>query len=408
MISPEKIKRDFPILTRAVNGRNWAYLDNASTTQKPACVIKAVSDFYSRTNANIHRGVYTLSEEATAAYEGTRAAVAKFINAREPAEIIFTRNATESINLVALSWGEQNVKAGDNIVVSALEHHSNLLPWRQLAARKKAELRTIPINADGTLKLENLKKLIGKKTRLVAVTQMSNVLGTIVPVEKIIAAAKKAGAVTLVDGAQSVPHMPVDVRKLGCDFLAFSSHKMLGPTGVGVLYGRRALLEKMPPVLFGGDMVKIVSGKNLTWNDLPWKFEAGTPNIADVAAFKAALEYLQKIGMEDILSHDRALAEYAQNKLAGLKGLTIYGPKRVEQKGGIVSFNIPGVHPHDVASVLNDDGIAIRAGHHCCQPLMDHLGINATARMSFYVYTTGEDIDRAVESLKKVYKIFKK
>lgn len=407
MLDSEIIKKDFPILKRRFNGAKLAYLDSAATTQKPACVIKAITDFYANTNANVHRGVYTLSEEATAAYEDTRAEVAEFINAGEPAEIIFTRNATEAINLVAQSWGEGNVTAGDNIVVSALEHHSNLLPWRQLAVAKKAEVRTIPINLDGTLDLNALTRLFDKRTRLAAVTQMSNVLGTIVQVDKIIAAAKKVGAVTLIDGAQSVPHMPVDVQNLDCDFLAFSSHKMLGPTGVGVLYGKRAFLEKMPPVLFGGDMVKIVDEKNMVWNDLPWKFEAGTPNIADVGAFKTAFDYLRKIGMKNVLAHDRELTRYAHKKLAQLNGVTIYGPKSVDQKGGIVSFNIPGVHPHDVASVLNEDGIAIRAGHHCCQPLMEHLETSATARMSFYVYTTNEDIDRAFESLKKVYKIFK-
>ncbi len=394
-------------MSMKINGHKLVYLDNASTTQKPSCVMEALNRYYSSMNANIHRGVHTLSERATEAYEGTRTAVANFINAREAAEIIFTRNATESINLVALSYGEKNIKAGDNIVVSALEHHSNLLPWHQLAARKKALVRTIPIRADGTLELKNLNKLLDRKTRIVAVTHMSNVLGTIVPVDKIISAAKKVGAVTLIDGAQSVPHMPVDVQKLGCDFLAFSSHKMLGPTGVGVLYGRRALLEKMPPVLFGGDMVKIVGETKMTWNDLPWKFEAGTPNIADVIAFRAALEYLKKIGMTRIFRHDREMAKYAREKLSRLSGIKIYGPESDDQKGGILSFNIPGVHPHDVGSILNSDNIAVRAGHHCCQPLMENLNIMATARMSFYLYTQKEDIDRAVESLKKVYKIFK-
>lgn len=399
--------KDFPILGRKVNGKRLVYLDNASTTQKPLAVIKALVEFYSTVNANVHRGVHTLSEEATDAYEGARAKAAKFINAADPCEIIFTRNATESINLAALSYGEQNVKGGDNIVVSALEHHSNLLPWRQLAMRKKATVRTIPFNADGTLNLEGLEKLIDSRTIIVAVTQMSNVLGTIVPVEKIIRTAKKAGAVTLVDGAQSVPHMPVDVRKLGCDFLAFSSHKMMGPTGVGVLYGKKSLLEKMPPVLFGGDMVKIVGPSKVSWNDLPWKFEAGTPNIADVAAFGAAIDYLNKIGMDKILEHDRALANYAHKILEQLPGLVFYGPKDISKKGGIISFNLPGVHPHDIGSILDQDGVAIRAGHHCCQPLMESLGIDATARMSFYIYNTTDDIDTAIAALKKVYKILK-
>lgn len=407
MIDPQKIKKDFPIFERRINGKPLVYLDNASTSQKPRVVIEALVKFYETMNANIHRGIHTLSEEATAAYEESREVVADFINAFDSSEIIFTRNTTESINLVAYSWGEHNIQKGDVITVSALEHHSNLVPWQELCKRKGAFLMVIPLNEDGTLKITGLDKFINDRTKLVAITQMSNVLGTITPLAKIIEAAKKVGAVTVVDAAQSVAHCPIDVQKMDCDFLAFSSHKMCGPTGVGVLYGKLNLLEKMEPFLFGGDMVKEVRPYEASFHDVPWKFEAGTPNIADVVAFKSAIHYLKNIGMQNILEHDQKLLKYAREKLAQLSGINLYGPADILQSGGILSFNIPGVHAHDVGSILNEDGVAIRTGHHCCQPLMQRLKVPATARMSFYFYNSEEDIDVAFEALKKVYEIFK-
>lgn len=409
------LKKDFPLLARPMNGKPLVYLDSASTTQKPQVVIDALVNYYTSMNANIHRGVYTLSEQATEAYESTRKAVADFIHAREAEELIFTRNATEAFNLVAYSYGEAKVQQGDVVVVSALEHHSNLVPWQELCKRKQAELRVIPLRAgseadggvaSGTLDLQNLEKIIDEKVKVVAVTQMSNVLGTIVPLEPIIKAAHAVGAVVIIDGAQGAGHLGIDVQKTDVDFYAFSAHKMLGPTGVGILYGKRALLEAMPPFLFGGDMVKEVQPYQANWNDVPWKFEAGTPNIADVIASAKALEYLQGVGLENIFKHDQELLQYARQKLSSLPGIQMYGSE-VPAASGILSFNIPGVHPHDVGSILNEEGVAIRTGHHCCQPLMRQLAVNATARMSFYFYNDKADIDMAFEALKKVYSIFK-
>ncbi len=407
MIKPEVLKKDFPILGRSVNGKPLVYLDNASTTQKPASVINAITEYYLNMNANIHRGIHTLSEEATEAYEASRGKVAAFINAKSAEEIIFTKNATEAINLVAASFGEKNVKEGDVVVVTELEHHSNLVPWQELCRRKGAYLRAIPVNPDGTLQTENLERIIDEKTKIVAVTQMSNVLGTITPLEKIIKAAHAVGAVTVIDAAQGVPHLGLDVQKLQCDFAAFSAHKMLGPTGVGVLYGKRALLSQMPPFMFGGDMVKEVSSMRADWNDLPWKFEAGTPNIEGVVAFGKALEYIGNMGFKAILEHDQELLGYARTRLAQLPGVILYGPRDTKNAGGILSFNVLGVHPHDVGSILNNEGVAIRSGHHCCQPLMQRLGVLATARMSFYFYNSKEDIDTAVTAIEKVSQIFK-
>ncbi len=409
MFEVPTIKKSFPIFSRQVNGKPLVYLDNASTTQKPQAVLDALTNYYTTINANVHRGVHTLSEEATEAYEGVRAKTAEFIGAREPAEIVFTRNATEAINLVAYTWGERNIEAGDEIVVSALEHHSNLVPWQELCRRKKAVLRVLPLDgdaafADGNIDVSRLGEFVGEKCKLVAVTQMSNVLGTIVPLEKIIEAAHKVGAKVLVDGAQGVPHLGIDVQKLDCDFLAFSSHKMFGPTGTGILYGKRELLEAMPPFLFGGDMVKEVGPYQANWNELPWKFEAGTPNIADVIAFGAAIDFAKSLDVEAVRLHDEQLVTYARQKLSGFAGMTVYGPAR---SGGIVSFNVPGVHPHDVASILNEAGVAIRAGHHCAQPLMQRLKVPATSRISFSVYNSEADVDAACEGLNNVYKIFK-
>lgn len=400
-------KQDFPIFQHPMNGNSLAYLDSASTTQKPNMVIQALTNYYQTMNANVHRGVYALSEMATEAYEATRSAVQAFINAKETAEIIFTRGSTEGINLIAYTWGEQQLQVGDSIVVSGLEHHSNLVPWQELCRRKKAQLRIIPLNTDTTLDISQLDQLIDKSTKLVAITQMSNAIGTIPQLEPIISQAHKVGAKVLIDGAQGVPHLGIDVQSIDCDFLVFSSHKMLGPTGVGVLYVRKEILESMPPFHYGGDMVLQVTDEQANWNDIPWKFEAGTPNIADVVAFKAALDYINAIGMEVIRAHDQKLLRYARTECQKLPFIQLYGPEDLAQTGGILSFNIQGVHPHDIGSILNNDGIAIRTGHHCAQPLMKRLNCNATARISFYIYNDEEDIDRVIESLNKVATIFK-
>jgi len=404
MLNVDFIKNQFPIFDRKINGKRLVYLDNASTTQKPQMVLDGLLDYYRTMNANIHRGVHTLSEEATEVYEGVRIKVARFLNAQEPAEIIFTRNATEAFNLVAYTYGEQNIYSGDEVVVSALEHHSNLVPWQELCRRKQAILRIIPLTADGQLELSKLPEFITAKCKLVAITQMSNVLGTIVPLEKIIETAHKVGAKVMVDAAQSIAHLRMNVQAMDIDFLAFSSHKMFGPTGVGVLYGKRRLLEKMPPFLFGGDMVREVGPYQANWNDLPWKFEAGTPNIADVIAFGKAIDFMMGLNFKDIAEHDQQLVQYAREKLLQLPGIILYGPA---VNGGIVSFNVPGVHPHDVASILDGEGVAVRAGHHCAQPLMQRLKVPATTRMSFSIYNNEADIDVAYVALQNVYKIFK-
>lgn len=407
MINVKEIKKDFPILSRKVNGHDLVYLDNASTTQKPKIVIDALVNFYENHNANIHRGVHTLSEEATEMYEATRKTVADFISAGRAEEIVFVKNTTEAINLVAYSWAMNNIGAGDVICVSALEHHSNLVPWQIVCKKKQAVLRVIPINEDGTLKTDALEKYIDARTKLVAITAVSNALGTIVPLDKIIDLAHKNGAKVLVDGAQGVAHMPVNVRALDCDFLAFSAHKMLGPTGVGVLYAKSDILDSMEPFLYGGDMIKSVRPFDADWNDVPYKFEAGTPNIADVIAFGEAIKYLQKIGMNKILAHDQKLIKYAREKLSKFKNVKIYGPENVEEACGVLSFNVDGVHPHDVGSIMNNKGVAIRTGHHCTQPLMQRMKVDATARMSFYIYNDESDVDKAVDALEEVFKIFK-
>lgn len=412
MFNAGDIKKDFPILETKMNGKPLVYLDNAATSQKPECVISALNNFYKTSNANVHRGVYDLAVKATEHFEKTRDLVRDFINAQSREEIIFTKGTTESINLVAYSWGYSNIIAGDEIVLSGAEHHSNLVPWQELSKKKKAVLKLIPVDEKGLIdealiEPGNSKSVITRKTKLVAVTQMSNVLGTVMPVKKITMAAKKVGAVVLVDGAQSVPHMPVDVRDSDCDFLAFSAHKMLGPTGVGVLYGKKDLLSQMDPFLFGGEMIKEVHEQSAEWNDLPYKFEAGTPDFADVSAFAEALEYLKHLGLEDVYNHGFELRKYAYDRLSQMQDLIIYGPTPDKPAGGIISFNIKGVHAHDVASILDSEGVAVRAGHHCAQPLMEKFGVSSTVRMSFYIYNTREDVDRAVTAIKKVYEIFK-
>jgi cysteine desulfurase/selenocysteine lyase len=399
-------KKDFPILAKKVHGKKLVYLDNASTTQKPACVIEALRDYYENMNANIHRGVHTLSQMATDAYENVRGLAARFINAGFPEEIIFTRSTTEALNLIAYTLGEQIVSSGDNVVITVLEHHSNLIPWQQLCKRKGAEFRVIPADMHGILDLAGLDSIIDDKTKIVSATQMSNVIGVIPPLEKIISRAKDTGAVTIVDAAQGAGHIGADVQKLGCDFLAFSAHKMCGPTGVGVLYGRKDLLEKMPPFNFGGEMIKEVKIEESVWHDVPWKFEAGTPNIADVIAFGEAIKYINKVGIAEIRRHDSELFEYARKKLSSLPDIKLYGPS--EGAGAILSFSIKGIHAHDVGTILDSEGVAIRTGNHCAEPLVRLLGESATARMSFYFYNDKEDIDSAYSALQKVYKIFKK
>ncbi|MBI5867096.1 MAG: cysteine desulfurase [candidate division Zixibacteria bacterium] len=399
-------REDFPILKRMIHGSPLVYLDSAATTQKPEAVINVLVDYYHQTNANVHRGLYALAAQATDKYEGARAKVAKFIGAGETEEIVFTRNTTESINLVAQSWGTKNLKSGDEILVSEMEHHSNLVPWFMLAKRTGAVVRHIPILDDGTLDLSKWNERFTNRTRLVALTHVSNVLGTINPVPEIAEMVHKHGALLLVDGAQGVPHMPVSVATLGADFVAFSAHKMLGPTGVGVLWGRRELLEAMDPFLGGGDMIRTVSMTAATWNDLPWKFEAGTPNIADVIGFGAAIDYLESIGMTEVRRHEIELTEYALEKMHSVDELEIHGPADPQLRAGVISFNHSDIHPHDLSTYLDRKGVAIRAGHHCAQPLMERLGQTATARASFYVYNNREDIDTLIDALQSAGRFF--
>lgn len=406
MIVAKKIQKDFPILQKPLNGKRLVYLDNASTTQKPQAVIDSLVSYYSSMNANIHRGVHTLSERATDMFENTRTKIAQFIHARASSEIVFTRGATEAINLVASTWGETNIKEGDVIVVTQLEHHSNLVPWQQLVKRKNAELRIIPITDDGFLDFTDIDTLLAGSVKLVAITQMSNVLGVQTPLKFIIQKAQNVGAKVLVDAAQGMVHLGLDVQDLNIDFAVFSSHKMFGPTGVGVLWARKEILETMPPYQFGGDMVKDVFPFEASWNDVPWKFEAGTPNIAGVVAFASAIEYLEQFSFDEIQEHDQKLYAYARNKLRDFPKLHLLGPEDVMRAGGAISFVIEGVHPHDIGSILNDSGVAVRTGHHCAQPLMQRLHVPATARMSFTIYNDEDDIDAAVEALKNVYAIF--
>lgn len=400
-----RIRADFPILQQEVNGHPLAYLDSAASSQKPLPVIEAMNDYYRRYHANVHRGVYRLSELATEALEQARRRVARFINARSAREVIWTRNTTEAINLVAYAWGRAQLKPGDRILLSEMEHHSNLVPWQIIAEQTGAELDFIPLDAEGRLALDQLETVLTERTRLVAITQMSNVLGTINPVARIAQAARAVGALTLVDGAQSVPHLGVDVQALGIDFLAFSGHKMCGPTGIGVLWGRRELLEAMPPFLGGGSMIRTVSLRRSTWAELPHKFEAGTPAIAEAIGLGVAAEYLDAIGMAAIHQAEQQLTAYALEQLRAIPGVTVYGPP-AEARGGVIAFNLAGVHPHDVAAVLDRHGVAIRAGHHCCQPLMARLGVDATARASCYLYTSTAEIDQFVAALWKCKEIF--
>ena len=395
----EQVRRDFPALNQHMHGKPLVYLDNAATSQKPRQVIDAVTRHYEENNANVHRAIYELGERATAAYESARQKVAEFINAEDWRSIVFTRGTTEGINLVAYAWGRHNLGPGDEVLITEMEHHSNIIPWQLLARDTGATLRYIPIREDHTLDLENLEQYITNRTRLVAVVHQSNVFGTVNPVGDIVRQAREAGALVLVDGAQSVPHFPVDVQALGADFLAFSGHKMLGPTGVGVLYARTELLEAMEPFLGGGEMISMVTMQEATWNQLPWKFEAGTPNIAQAVGLGAAIDYLNQLGMDRIAHYGEQLTRYARQVLSRIPGLTIYG--HAPTSSSALPFNIDGIHPHDLAQLLDQEGIAVRAGHHCAQPLMRSLGVPATTRASFYFYNTPAEIDRLAEGIEK-------
>lgn len=402
----ERVRADFPVLNREVHaGVPLVYLDSTATSQKPEPVIQAMDAYYRHSNANIHRGIHVLAEEATHLYEEARVKVAKFISAPSPRQVIYTRNTTESINLVAYTWGRANLNSGDTIILTEMEHHSNLVPWHMLAAERGLNLEFIPVGEDGLLDLDEYDRLLEKSARLVAFTHMSNVLGTITPAAEIIRRAHAHGAVTLVDGAQSVPHFAVNVQELDADFLAFSAHKMLGPTGIGILYGRKELLESMPPFLGGGDMIKRVHLRSFAPNEIPYKFEAGTPAIAEAVGLGAAIDYLNEIGMEPVAAHEHQLVEYAMERLEEIPGVKIFGPEAAH-KGGVVAFTLDGVHPHDISQILDSQGIAVRAGHHCAQPLHEKFDIPATARASFYLYNTMTEVDRLAEAIYKVKEIF--
>lgn len=406
MLDADLIRADFPILERrTASGARVTYLDSTATSQKPLAVIEAMNDFYRRSNANIHRGVHTLAEESTALYEQAREKVAKFINAESARQIVYTRNATESINLVAYTWARANLKAGDLIVLTEMEHHSNLVPWHMLAAERGVELDFIPVTADGLLDLDAYRSLLTRDPKLVAFTQMSNVLGTVNPAAEIVRLAREVGAATLVDAAQSAPHLAIDAQAIGADFIAFSAHKMCGPTGIGALYGRAELLESMPPFLGGGDMIREVKLRSFRPNSIPHKFEAGTPAIAEAVGFGAAVDYLAAIGMDKISAHEHEIIEYALERLEEIPGVKVFGPS-ADKKGAVASFTLDGVHPHDVAQILDRDGIAVRAGHHCAQPLHEKFGIPATSRASFYLYNTRDEVDLLVNGIYKVKKLF--
>ncbi|WP_407370782.1 cysteine desulfurase [Carnobacterium sp.] len=397
--SAEQLKNDFTILTQIVNDEPLVYLDNAATTQKPTAVLAALETYYREANANVHRGVHTLAERATTQYEAAREKVQHFINANESAEVLFTRGTTTSLNWVAKSYGEANVKSGDEILVSVMEHHSNLIPWQQLAKKTGAALKYIELTEEGLLNMESLHVQLSEKTKIVALAHVSNVLGVVNPIQEIARLTHARGAVLVVDGAQAVPHMPVDVQELDADFYAFSGHKMVGPTGIGVLYGKRHLLEQMEPVEFGGEMIAMVDEQDSTWKELPWKFEAGTPNIAGAIGLGAAIDYLSTVGLLAIQEHEKGLMAYLWPKLMAIPGVTIYGPKDLAKRTGIVTFNLDGLHPHDVATAMDMEGVAIRAGHHCAQPLMRRLSADSTARASFYLYNTTADVDKFIEAL---------
>lgn len=408
MLDVKAIRKDFPILSRQVYGKPLVYLDNAATSQKPTSVIRALTEYYEGYNSNIHRGVHALSMEATDRYEEARQKCADFIGSPIAENLIMVRNTTEAINLVAQSWAQHNIGPGDEILTTHMEHHSNLVPWQKVAKDRGAELKFIPLTSEQTLDLSDLDRLLTSRTKLVALNHMSNVLGTINPVKELGQAAHRVGARILIDGAQSVPHLKVDVKDIDCDFLAFSGHKMLAPTGIGVLYVKQEVLEDMEPFLRGGEMVKQVWDDHATWNDLPMRFEAGTPNIADTIAMGAAVDYLEALGMENVRQHEISITEYALNAFQELEEVTVFGPRDMSQRGGIVSFYGGDVHPHDIGTMLDREGIAIRTGHHCAMPLMNKLAVPATARASFYIYNTEEEVDLLVSALKATLRYFSK
>ena len=407
MINLNKIRKDFPILNEKVNGKGLIYLDNAATSQKPKDVIDSLVSYYEKYNSNVHRGVHTLSIKATDEFEKSRIKIQKFINAKSSNEIIFTRNASESLNLIAYSWGKDNIGSGDEIYITPFEHHSNIVPWQMLCKEKEAILKYLPLNNNGDIDIERFSKEISNKTKLVSVTHMSNVLGTVLPLKEIIELAKKYKAVTVVDACQSVPHMPVDVQNIDSDFLCFSGHKMLGPTGIGVLHGKEEILSEMSPFLYGGDMISEVTYEDSKWNELPYKFEAGTPNIADSIALGVACEYLEKVGMENIWNHEMELGDYTVNRISELDKFKILGNRSKELRGGVVSFVHEDIHPHDIGSLLDGYGIAIRTGHHCAMPLVRSYGVVAASRASFYLYNNKDEVDKLVEGLKLVEEYFK-
>ena len=406
-INISKIREDFPILERKVNGKPLVYFDNAATSQKPNYVLNAMDEYYRTKNANIHRGVHKLAEEATLAYEEARDKVSKFVGARHTEEIVFVRNATEGLNLIAMTWGRVNIRKGDKIVLTIMEHHSNIVPWQLLAKETGASIEFIEIDAEGRLREDQVKEKIDATTKLVTVTHASNVLGTINAVDQIGREAHRVGALYVVDAAQSVPHMPVNVREIDCDFLVFSGHKMLGPTGIGVLYGKKQVLENTPPFLGGGEMIREVHTHEATWKDIPYKFEAGTPNAAGAIGLGAAIEYLKRIGMKQVHDYERELTAYALEKISKVGGITTYGPKDPARRVGVIAFNLGDIHAHDLASILDEEGIAIRSGHHCAQPLMEYLNVPATSRASFYIYNTKEEVDIFISALEKAGKLFK-
>ena len=407
MINLNKIRKDFPILNEKVNGKGLIYLDNAATSQKPKEVIDSLVSYYEKYNSNVHRGVHTLSIKATDEFEKSRTKIQKFINAKSSNEIIFTRNASESLNLIAYSWGKDNISSGDEIYITPFEHHSNIVPWQMLCKEKEAILKYLPLNNNGDIDIERFSKEISNKTKLVSVTHMSNVLGTVLPLKEIIELAKKYKAVTVVDACQSVPHMPVDVQNIDSDFLCFSGHKMLGPTGIGVLHGKEEILNEMSPFLYGGDMISEVTYEESKWNELPYKFEAGTPNIAYSIALGVACEYLEKVGMENIWNHEMELGDYTVNRISELDKFKILGNRSKELRGGVVSFVHEDIHPHDIGSLLDGYGIAIRTGHHCAMPLVRSYGVVAASRASFYLYNNKDEVDKLVEGLKLVEEYFK-
>jgi len=407
-LNVNRIRKDFPILSRKIKDRPLVYFDNAATTQKPLSVIDAIRDYYMNYNSNIHRAVHQMAEEATQAYETTRQKVANLINSPSTDEIIFTRNATEAINLVSHTWGHDNIRKNGRILITELEHHSNIVPWQILCKKNRASLDYIDVDKGGYLDMDQCEKALhNKNTKLISISEVSNVLGTIVPIKKIVKMAHDQNIPVLVDAAQSVPHMPVDVQALDCDFMVFSAHKMLGPTGVGVLYVKKDILEKLEPFISGGDMIKEVHKYDTIYNDLPYKFEAGTPNIADVIGYSAAIDYLSHLGMDRIRDHEFELTRYAMDAMKDIKGITLYGPLDAKNKGGVISFNLGDIHPHDLATILNDHGIAIRSGHHCAQVLMEKFDLSATSRASFYIYNTVEEVDIFINALNDARRLFR-